>query len=209
MKRMHVVVVLALLVSACTPLSVVSTGAMATSAVAERRGAGSYFSDSWIESRINAHYLMSEDVRVGNVTVDVYKGRVLLMGTAMSQNEINEAIRLAKSVDGVKKVSSELKVQYAGVIDVAKDATITTQVKSLILANDRVRGLDIHVTTVKEVVYLTGAAASVAERDEAIRVARSVSGVQEVVSYVEVDPTAKPVESPETAPPQDNRNDSR
>ncbi|MBF0611467.1 MAG: BON domain-containing protein [Magnetococcales bacterium] len=177
----------------------VGGGAAATS-VGERRGADDVAEDSWLAMKIRTAYVRSEKVKVGNVNVSVYRGKVLLTGTANSQTEINEAIRLAREVKGVVEVASELKVQYVGPLDLANDALITTKVKTRIMSDERVRGLDIHVETTKGVVYLTGEAASVAERDQAVHLARTTSDVREVVSYIMINTSAYPLTPGQNVP---------
>ena len=182
-----------LLFSACTPM-VAGSGAVATGMVGERRGAGDYVEDNWAAWKIRSQYIQSNLVKVGNVNVSVYQGRVLLTGAAASQAEITEAVRLAKAVRGVVEVASELKVQSETSEEIATDAWISTQVKARLLASQHVRGLDIHVETTKSVVYLTGQAQTLRERNLAIDIARGISGVREVVSYILVDGETLPVE---------------
>jgi osmotically-inducible protein OsmY len=183
---------LLLLVSACTSIAV-GTGAVATGMVAERRGAGEFVEDVWVSWKIRGFFIKSDLVRVANINVSSYQGRVLLTGVAASQEEIDEAISLAKDTRGVVKVSSEVQVQSETAKELAKDVWISAQVKSRLFSSDHVRGIDIHVETTKGVVYLTGQAQSITERDQAIESAKTVKGVVEVVSYIMVNDKAIPV----------------
>ncbi|MBF0381476.1 MAG: BON domain-containing protein [Magnetococcales bacterium] len=201
-KRVFTIILpvgLLLLISGCTSVAV-GTGAVATGMVAERRGAGDYVEDIWVAWKIRGSFVQSEKVRVANVNVSVYQGRVLLTGVAASQEEISEAISLAKNTRGVLEVSSEIQVQSETPKELANDVWISTQVKSRLFSSDHVRGIDIHVETTKGVVYLTGQAQSVEERDQAIESAKSVSGVVEVVSYILVNDKAIPVYNKTTSP---------
>ncbi|WP_158089627.1 BON domain-containing protein [Magnetofaba australis] len=185
-------IALALGLSGCAPL-LLGGGAAVTGAAAERRGAMSVVDDAWIDAKLNTLFVRSESVKWGNVSFRVYRGKVLLMGTAETEAEVSEAVRLAQSVTGVKHVYNELKVQYVSAKDIAHDAWISAQVKARIFGDEHVRGLDIHVDTVNQVVYLTGLADSQAERQRAERLASITPGVKEVVSYIEVVPSDYPV----------------
>ena len=77
--------------------------------------------------------------------------------------------------------------------DAAADAATTSAVKTKLLADTKVGGLGIDVDTKDNVVTLTGKVRSTAERDEAIRLARTTSGVKNVVNHLKVDPTYKGV----------------
>lgn len=79
-------------------------------------------------------------------------------------------------------------VKHAG--DATADAAITTAVKTKLLADTKVGGLKIDVDTKDNVVTLTGPVHSVAERNEAARLARTTTGVKRVVNKLVVDKTA-------------------
>jgi len=70
------------------------------------------------------------------------------------------------------------------------DAAITTAVKTKLLADSKVGGLKIDVDTNNHVVTLTGPVHSAAERTEAVRLARTTSGVKRVVSKLVVETAA-------------------
>lgn len=67
------------------------------------------------------------------------------------------------------------------------DAAITSAVKTKLLADTKVGGLKIDVDTNDHVVTLTGPVHSAAERAEAIRLARTTSGVRSVVNKLVIE----------------------
>lgn len=77
--------------------------------------------------------------------------------------------------------------------DAVADAATTAAVKTKLLADTKVGGLGIDVDTKDNVVTLTGKVRSAAERAEAVRLARTTTGVKNVVSKLVVDPTYKGV----------------
>ena len=77
--------------------------------------------------------------------------------------------------------------------DAAADAATTAAVKTKLLGDTKVGGLGIDVDTKDNVVTLTGKVRSAAERTEAVRLARTTTGVKDVVSKLVVDPTYKGV----------------
>jgi osmotically-inducible protein OsmY len=68
------------------------------------------------------------------------------------------------------------------------DTTITTRVKTAMLNDPNVGGLRIDVDTFKGAVTLSGRVKSQAEHDQAIALARSVSGVTEVKDALQIMP---------------------
>jgi hyperosmotically inducible periplasmic protein len=69
---------------------------------------------------------------------------------------------------------------------VATDAAITTAVKSKLLADPAVGGLQIDVDTKGGIVTLTGTVASRTEADQAVKLARGTDGVDRVVDNLKV-----------------------
>jgi len=72
------------------------------------------------------------------------------------------------------------------------DTTITTRVKTAMLNDPGVGGLRIDVDTFKGVVTLSGRVKSAAEKQQAVTVARRISGVTEVKDALQVIPDAQP-----------------
>jgi osmotically-inducible protein OsmY len=66
------------------------------------------------------------------------------------------------------------------------DSSITTSVKTKMIASSDVKARDIDVNTEEGVVYFMGRVGTSSERAEAERLARSCSGVREVVNHIKV-----------------------
>lgn len=176
--------------SACAPV-VVGGMLASTNLVGESRAVDSHLEDEWVAMKIRSYFVRSEFVRAGNIGVSVYNGKVLLTGAAASQEELNEAIRIAQGTRGITEVRSEIQVQHVSASELAMDVLITNKVKIQLLADKVVNGLNVHVKTTKNVVYLTGGVQTVQARDRAISIARQVSGVHEVVSYIDINTTGQ------------------
>jgi hypothetical protein len=67
------------------------------------------------------------------------------------------------------------------------DTGITTSVKSRLAVDDTVKAYQINVTTRDHVVTLSGDVDSAAAKDQALRIARSVEGVRDVVDELRVE----------------------
>jgi hyperosmotically inducible periplasmic protein len=70
------------------------------------------------------------------------------------------------------------------------DASITAAVKTKLLGDTKVGGLKIDVDTKDHVVTLTGPVNSAAERAEAVRLAKTTTGVKSVVNKLVIETTA-------------------
>ena len=164
-------------------------GGAATGAVAfaQERSIGNAVDDLTIQVEINAELLRADEQLFANTEVRVVEGRVVLTGSVPQPEQRLTATRIAWQADGVKQVDNELQVEdESGVIDYAKDAWISTQLKSKILTDLKVMDINYSLETVNGVVYVVGIARSQDELDRVINHARNIGGVLRVVSHVRV-----------------------
>jgi hyperosmotically inducible protein len=68
------------------------------------------------------------------------------------------------------------------------DSYLTTAVKTKLLGDTGLKSFDIHVSTQAQVVTLSGTLPTDALRDQAVTVAKSVDGVKDVISDIDVKP---------------------
>ncbi|OOF83420.1 osmotically-inducible protein OsmY [Rodentibacter ratti] len=131
-----------------------------------------------VENALDKDEQIKSEARVNAVS---YSSRVLLIGQVPSENTKSTVTDLAKGVDGVNDVYNELRVSPKITIgQISKDSWITTQVKSKMLVDDRVKSTDVKVITENGEVFLLGNVTQ-AQADAAAEIASKVSGVQKVV----------------------------
>ncbi len=75
------------------------------------RTAGSLVDDSTIANTIRAKIVEDKELSVMKINTDVFNGNVTLLGTVPSKEAEQRLITLAKSVNGVKSVTSKLTIQ--------------------------------------------------------------------------------------------------
>jgi osmotically-inducible protein OsmY len=166
----------------------------------QERGAGGAVSDFTIKTNIQRAWLQANPKLQGDVDVTVYQGRVLLTGKAPTPEMKAEAQQLASTVKGVRTVYNEIEVAPPETVwNSAKDAWITSEVRSGLIFNSQIRSDNYTVETVDRSVYLIGSARNQVELNAATTVARYVPGVKRVVSYVEIRPGAAAGAAPAAA----------
>lgn len=191
------------LASGCAPLAVGAVAGGAAVSATEERGLGGFVSDLEIQAAINRLWIThSLDLHMRlDMTVD--SGRVLILGRAKDLQQRLDAVRLAWQANGVKEVINESQVEGAdtSLVDSAKDVWISTQIRSKVVVDLDIASRNYTIDTVGGVVYLMGIAKSQAELDAVLQHARSVGGVNRVVSYVRL----KSASGQAAASPQNER----
>jgi osmotically-inducible protein OsmY len=156
-------------------------------AAGQERGLNGAVSDFAIKTDIEKAFLSTNPQFQKGVTTTVYGGRVLLTGRLPSEQMKMAAARIAGSTHDVRAVYNEIEVAPAETVwDDARDAWITTRVRSEMVLDPGIRSVNYTIDTANGSVYLIGSARSQRELDRATQVARYIPGVRRVVSYVEL-----------------------
>ena len=159
---------------------------------AQERGADGLASDFAITTDIRQALARTDPRLDAAVTVTVYDGRVLLTGqVAGAGNEDGGGPGSPGKTRACAR--SMTRSRCAGndtFWDDAKDTWIGTQVRSEMVLDPDIRGVNYMIQTENGSVYLIGMARTQRELERVTDIARRVRGVKRVVSYVEVRPGA-------------------
>lgn len=189
MPALLVLLIVAPLLGGCVGLAV---GAVATSGVSivEERSLGEQVDDLTVTFDISQRFTQFNETNenaLAGVFLDVTEGRVLLTGNVAESRLRIEAVRLAWQADGVVEVRNEIDVDEANAGSTSlADIAISNELRALLLFDSDVSKINFNVETVDRVVYVTGIAQDDAELERVLNHARTISGVEEVVSYVRV-----------------------
>ncbi len=176
----------AAVLSGCVPL-VAGAGGAAMVGAAQERGLEQVVDDNEIAFEINRKLLAKDSSLYRGVSTQVRKGRVLLTGTVPKAEDRIAVTRIVWSIGGVKEVINELNVGESGSFAQSmSDTSISTKLRTRLLGDKNVSSINYSIETVRGTVYLMGTALSQTELDRVVAHARDISGVRNVVSYVEV-----------------------
>lgn len=150
---------------------------------------GNFMDDSTITARVKAALIDHKDIRSTDISVKTENKVVTLSGTVDSTTQQEQAVSVAKGVEGVTSVNDKLSVQNeksASLKGYAGDTAVTSEIKAKLLADDIVPSRNVTVETTDGVVHLSGTVASSKQSDRAEDIAKAVSGVKSVKNDVSV-----------------------
>ena len=150
------------------------------------------YSDAWLMMKVKTMLLFHRSVSGFKTEVNNVKdGIVTLQGEATSKAQKDLTTEYAKGVQGVKDVRNEMTVAVAKTsITVGQnidDASITAQVKMMLLYHSSTSALNTSVTTKKGVVTLSGKAKNATEKDLATKLVNDVNGVKSVKNLLTIE----------------------
>jgi len=147
--------------------------------------------DVWLATKVRTALRYHRNVDEATVGVAARDGVVTLSGRIGSAAQKGLAQDIAENVDGVKEVRNTLRVVPPGAKTLAEkidDASVTAQVKAVLLAHRGTRMLATHVKTDRGVVTLGGEARNSAEKILVERLTSDVKGVRRVRNRMTVAP---------------------
>ena len=189
-------IVLSFFLAGCSPFDLaLGGGATAGVAASEERGVDGSLSDARIGTQISAEWAHKNSNTFIALGLSVYEGRVLITGVLKTQQDVDDAIKIAWGVGGVREVINEIIIDPSGVTGTfGSDTFIVAQLKAKLLIDKDVSAVNYSVDAVRGIVYLMGVAQSQDELDRVIGYARNIRYVQKVVNHVLLkdDPRRRP-----------------
>jgi osmotically-inducible protein OsmY len=138
-----------------------------------------------IQTEFNARLIGESGALFANVNSTVIEGRLHITGTVPSQADRQKVTRIAWSIPAVTEVVNDIEVTTdTGLVEAARDRWITTQLRTLMIGDSRIRDSNYAIDTENGVIYLNGIAQSREELERVMEYARSLTEVRQVVSYV-------------------------
>ncbi len=153
--------------------------------------------DWWTTTKVQAKFFADNQVKGRDINVDTKDGVVTLRGAVDTDAERQQALTIARGVDGVKRVEDQLTLKTAGAetptattgttTSAAGPAWITTKIQAQYFADPEVKPWNIDVTTTGNgSVTLQGEVDTTADRQKALQIARNTEGVISVDDQLRV-----------------------
>lgn len=149
---------------------------------------GETIDDGAITTQVKAALIADSETEARNINVDTRRGVVQLNGFVVSDVGRKHATQVARNVRGVTSVENnlELKGEVRTPGTVIDDGMITTKVKASLADSPVTNAFQIKVETHDGIVQLGGWVNQRAERDEAVKLARAVTGVNSVQDNLDI-----------------------
>ena len=182
-KKLVFVLGSAMLLQGCVAAAIGGAAvAGATKVATDPRSMGTQLDDETLESKVNSAIKKDQQIKSeARSSVTSYSGRILLTGQVPNENLREVASSLAKGVQNVNDVYNEVrvgpKVDFA---QISKDSWITSQIKSKMLLDSKVKTSDVKVVTENNEVFLMGNVTQ-DQGNAAAEIARNVAGVTKVI----------------------------
>ena len=184
MKNFFSLLIVLLVLSGC---GVGSKGVFGTgvSIALDPRTLGTQIDDSIMDKGLEARLILKKKDYLTEVGVKVIDGHIFITGKVNEPEEKLQITKMAWETKGVRSVKNDIRIREKFKFKVsAIDVLITSQLKTALIFNKKIKSANYNIDTYKKKVYLYGIATDEDERGEVINEAKQIVDVEEVVASI-------------------------
>ena len=184
-SKYSIILLIFISITGCVGYS--STGVLGTgvSIAMDPRTIGTQIDDSLMQKNLRAKLILMDKGYLFNVKTKVLDGRIFITGKVNTVEEKLKITKLGWEIKGARSVKNDLKIkEQFNFKQTAKDVLITSQLKTAMITNKKIKSANYDIDTYKKIIYIYGISQSEEERAEVINEARKVLDVEDVVTSI-------------------------
>tara|TARA_B100001123_G_scaffold225683_1_gene254058 strand:+ start:57 stop:650 length:594 start_codon:yes stop_codon:yes gene_type:complete len=149
------------------------------------RTLGTQIDDSIMDKILDAKLININKNYVISVKTKVLDGRIFITGKVDNPEEKLKITKLAWEIKGTRSVRNDLKIKEKfNFKQSAKDILITSQLRSAMIFNKKIKAVNYNIDTYKKKIYVYGIAEDRDERSEVINEAKQILDVEDVIASI-------------------------
>ena len=149
------------------------------------RTVGTQIDDSIMEKNFTARMLLKDKKYLFAINTQVLDGRIFLTGKVENPEEKLQLTKLAWETLGVRSVRNDIKIKEEfNFKQSAKDLLITSQLRTAIILNKKVKATNYQIDTYKKKIFIYGIAITEDEKNEVLKEAKEILDVKDVIASI-------------------------
>ena len=184
-NKFNLILLILFLLYGCVGAS--STGVFGTgvSIAMDPRTIGTQIDDSVMDKNLDSRILLLDKKYFLSVNTKVLDGRIFITGKVDNPEEKLKITKLAWETKGARSVKNDLKIKESfNFKQSTKDLLITSQLRSAIIFNKKIKAVNYNIDTYKKKIYVYGIAETKEERDLVIKEAKEILDVEDVIASI-------------------------
>ena len=149
------------------------------------RTLGTQIDDSIMDKSLDTRIILIDKKYIVDVKTKVLDGRIFITGKVDTPEEKLKITKLEWETKGARSVKNDLVIDKKfGFKQSAKDLLITSQLRSAMIFNKKIKAINYNIDTYKKVIYVYGIAETKEEKEEIIKEAKMILDVEDVVTSI-------------------------
>tara|TARA_Y100000590_G_scaffold207935_1_gene235549 strand:+ start:3650 stop:4240 length:591 start_codon:yes stop_codon:yes gene_type:complete len=149
------------------------------------RTLGTQIDDSIMQKNLQARLALSDKKYIIKISVKVLDGRIFLGGKVNKPEEKLKITKMAWETKGARSVKNNISIkQKFSLKNTAIDVLITSQLRTALILNKKVKAANFNIDTVNQVTYVFGIAHNEEEKKEIIQEAKQIVDLEEIITSI-------------------------
>ena len=149
------------------------------------RTLGTQIDDSIMQKNLQARLALSDKKYIIKISVKVLDGRIFLGGKVNKPEEKLKITKMAWETKGARSVKNNISIkQKFSLKNTAIDVLITSQLRTALILNKKVKAANFNIDTVNQVTYVFGIAHNEEEKKEIIQEAKQIVDLKEIITSI-------------------------
>ena len=184
-NRIILIGLIFLIFTGCVGISSKGVFGTGVSIAFDPRSLGTQIDDSVMQKNITTRLLLRDKSYLLSVSTKVLDGRIFLTGKVDNPEEKLQITKLAWETKGVRSVKNDIKLKEDfNFQQSAKDLLITSQLRTALIFNKKVKATNYQIDTYKKKIFIYGISLTGDERKEVISEAKVILDVEEVIASI-------------------------
>ena len=174
-----------LIVSSCVGSASKGVFGTGVTIALDPRSLGTQIDDSIMQKNLITRLTLKEKSYFLKIKTKVLDGRIFLTGNVDGVEEKLQITKLAWETEGVRSVRNDIKIKEKfNFKRSVKDILITSQLKTAMIFNKKIKASNYNVDTYKKKIYIYGIALNSDEEEQVIDEAKQILDVEGVVASI-------------------------
>ena len=184
-SKFLIIFLVSLILSGCVGVSSKGIFGTGVSVAFDPRSVGTQVDDSIMQKSLSTRVLLMDKKYLLTVKTKVLDGRIFLTGKVDNPEEKLKLTKLAWETDGARSVRNDIKIKEEfNFKQSAKDILITSQLRTAMIFNKKIKATNYQIDTYKKKIYVYGIALTSEEKDQVISEAKEILDVENVIASI-------------------------
>jgi|TARA_B110001450_G_scaffold131395_1_gene123566 osmotically-inducible protein OsmY len=184
-NKIILISLLFLIVTGCVGTATKGIFGTGVSLALDPRSLGTQIDDSVMQKNLATRLLLRNKNYLLSVDTKVLDGRIFLTGKVEDPEEKLQITKLAWETKGVRSVRNDIKIKEEfNFKQSAKDLLITSQLRTALIFNKRIKATNYQIDTYKKKIFIYGISLTSDERKEVIKEAKKILDVKDVLASI-------------------------
>ena len=184
-NKLFVSFLLLIVLSSCAGVGSKGFFGTGVSIAFDPRSVGTQIDDSIMEKNLTTRIVLRDKKHILSIKSKVLDGRIFLTGKVENAEDKLQLTKLAWETAGVRSVRNDIKIKEEfDLKQSAKDLLITSQLRTAIILNKKIKATNYQIDTYKNKIFIYGIAITKEEKDEVLKEAKEIFDVENVVASI-------------------------